>query len=476
MFYISAILGIILLGSILVTLFDEKKSRGIGVIISGLALLTVLIFLFNLFSSNAFSYIESYSIDYIPILSIMLQFQVNAISIALIVMASIIAFAAIIGGNIEKTYIKGRTLLILLFEFSAIAFFASSNLFLFYLFWDFSVIIMFFMLYLYGSANRKKAAIKFLIYEFTASLLLLLAIIILYYSLPMHTFDINMIIENAASIPRGAQELIFLLFFLAFMINMPVFPLHIWLPDAYSEASTDGSMLFSGILSKFGGYGMILLFLMLPLSHAPHLSLLVFFLGLISAFYAAFALMTQHDIKRIVAYSSIVEMGIVLIGISSLTEIGIEGATFAMLAHGFVVALMFLAAGSINYIFLNRDVRLLKGIAKNALSSAYTFMFGIFTMSGIPLTATFIGDILIFSGAFSTYSILGIIPLFALVALIGAFYYINSTMVFNTNNPSSEINYIGIEQKVGYAVLIAAIIAFGIMPFLILNLFANLGL
>ncbi|MGC8649036.1 MAG: complex I subunit 4 family protein [Candidatus Micrarchaeia archaeon] len=473
-FYIGAMFIIILFGILSIILLDEKKSKKIGLIISGIILLSALSLLLNLFLSGAVSYKENYGL-YISILNIMLQFQLNAISVALIVMVSIVAFAAILAGNIEKINSKGKNALVLLFELSAIALFASANLFLFYIFWDVGVITLFFMLYLYGSANRKRAATKFFIYEFAASLLLLLAIIILYYSIQPHTFNINAIIQNASSIPKNTQELIFLLFFLAFVINMPIFPFHSWLPDAYTEASTQGSMLLSSTLAKFGGYGMLLLFLILPISHLPKLAFGIFILGLISVFYAAFTLMSQRDIKRVIAYSSIVEMGIILVGIASLNQLGIEGAAFAMFAHGLIISLMFLVAGSIGHIFLNRDIKLLSGIAKNTLSSAYTFMFGIFAIAGVPLTVGFIGDILIFSSAFSTYSIIGLLPLFALIILVGFLYYINSKTVFNTGEYSKEINYIGIEQKAGYIFLITAIFVFGIMPFLILNLFSTLS-
>jgi NADH-quinone oxidoreductase subunit M len=474
-FYIGAMFIIILFGLLSIILLNEKKSRTIGLIVSGIILISTLSLLLNLSLGGVVSYKEDYGV-YISILNIILQFQLNAISIVLIVMVSIVAFVAVLAGNIEKTNSKGKTSFILLFELSAIALFTSSNLFLFYIFWDVGVIVMFFMIYLYGSANRKRAATKFLIYEFAASLLLLLAIIILFFSIQPHTFDINTIIQNASTIPKNEEMIIFLLFFLAFIINMAVFPFHQWLPDAYTEASTDCSMLLSSTLTKFGSYGMILLFIILPISHIPKLAFIIFILGLISIFYAAFTLMSQRDIKRIIAYSTIVEIGIILIGIASLNQLGIEGAVFAMLAHGLIISLMFLVSGSIGYIFLNRDIKLLSGVAKSTLSTAYSFMFGIFAMSGIPLSVAFIGDILIFSGSFLTYSIIGLLPLFALIILIGFFYYINSKTIFNVSEYSKEINFIGTEQKIGYAILIIAILIFGIMPFLISNLFSTLGL
>ena len=142
------------------------------------------------------------------------------------------------------------------------------------------------------------------------------------------------------------------------MINMPLFPMHFWLPDAHTEASTQGSMMLSGVLTKFGGFGMVL-FSMLPI--ASKYSLYVAILAAVSTFYAVFILIKQTDLKRIIAYSTIVEMGIIMIGISAGNVFGTFGAVYAMLSHGLTVALMFLAAGVIKHIFGERNISVLKG-------------------------------------------------------------------------------------------------------------------
>jgi NADH-quinone oxidoreductase subunit M len=265
------------------------------------------------------------------------------------------------------------------------------------------------------------------------------------------------------------QTIIFAFFSLAFLINMPVFPLHLWLPDVHTEASTQGSMLLSGVLTKFGGYGMLLAFTLIPA--AANYSLFIALLGGFSAFYAAFVLMTQHDIKRVIAYTTIVEMSIILIGIASLNSFGTAGATFAMLAHGFAIAMLFLIAGSIGHIFASRDFRMVKGVIASSAATGYTFLIGIFATTGVPLTAAFIGDVLIFIGAIKAFSIIGAIPLLAL-GIVGTYlYYIINKSVLSTKEVSRNVEYIGVSQKIGYAVLVFFIFLFGLLPFLILNFF-----
>ncbi len=465
---IGMMLLVLLVGTAATIILKEKYSRLVACIFSGIVILLAFTILAYSISAGSVNIAESYSY-YIQQLNVGFNLQLSAISLALVLMASVVAFVTILSGNIEREKEKVANSLTLLFEFAAIGLFASGNLIIFFVFWDIGVIALFFMLYLLGSTNRKRAATKFIMYELLASMLLLFAIMTIYFYTPLHSFDINYIIANASIVPLNLQILIFAFLFVAFLINMPVFPVHLWLPDAHTEASTQGSMLLSGILTKFGGYGMILAFLMMPvaLQYSKEIVILAGF----SAFYAAFVLMTQHDIKRIIAYTTIVEMSIILVGISAFNLIGTAGATFAMMAHGFAIAMLFLVAGSIGYMHSDRNISSLRGVIKGSLSTGYTFLAGIFVITGVPLTAAFIGDILIFIGAITTFSILGAVPLLAL-ALMGAFmYYVINKSVISTKEISPSVEYIGMSQKIGYSILLFFIFLFGLLPFIILNLF-----
>jgi NADH-quinone oxidoreductase subunit M len=384
-------------------------------------------------------------------------------------MSSVVLFAAALSGNTENE--NGRTpgLLIALFQVASIGLFTSSNLFMFFIFWDVGVIALFFMINILGSANRKVASMNFLIYEVFASSLLLLGILLLYFYTPLHSFDIQYIVANAASIPPRIQAVIFMVLFAAFMVNMPVFPMHFWLPDAHTEASTQGSMLLSGILTKFGAYGMLLLFSMLPI--ASKYSIYVAALAIVSIFYSVLVLIYQTDIKRIIAYSTIVEMGIILIGISAGNAFGTYGATYAMLSHGLTIALMFLLVGIIKHIFGERSISVLKGTVVDAASTTYAFIVGAFAMIGLPLTAGFIADILLFIGSLQAFGILGLVPIFALV-FMGAFMYfvIGKSMLSSSKERSGAVNFASLDQQIGFVILIFFIFMFGVLPFTVLNL------
>lgn len=395
------------------------------------------------------------------------ELTITPISLVLITMASIVLFVALLSGNHEKKGIKSSSALIVLFQVAAYGIFLSGNLLMFFIFWDIGIIALFFMLYLLGSPNRKAAAMKFLVYEVFASALLLFGILLLYIYLPGHNIEISQIASNAAQLPKNIQLLVFFSMLGAFITNMPLFPFHSWLPDAHAEASTQGSMVLSGVLTKFGAFGALILFGMLPIArtYATYVAVL----AILSAIYAALVLLRQKDLKRIIAYSTIVEMGIILLGITTMSSIGTTGAVYAMLAHGITVALMFLVAGSIIYTFGERDIRVLKGIVDDAAPAVYSFLIGAFAITGLPLTADFIAELLIFIAAFGAFGIYGLLPILAILLLGGYLYFVIESMISRKSN-ANMINTIGIEEKIGYAVLLFFIFLFGILPSIVLSI------
>ncbi len=451
---------------IAVAIAEKKYSRKI---IIGSTLINVLITL-SIFISSVLSGSVNISeqYPYISSLGISLGLRINVISLVLLIMSSVVLFATALSGNTEKESTKLSSALIALFQISAIGLFASANLFIFFIFWDIGIIALFFMINTLGSANRKAASINFLIYEILASSLLLLGIMLIYFYTPLHSFDISYIASHASMIPAGTQSIIFIVLFVAFMINMPVFPMHFWLPDAHTEASTQGSMLLSGVFTKFGGFGMLILFSILPIS--SKYSVYIAALAAVSAFYSVFVLMRQTDIKRIIAYSTIVEMGIILLGISTGNTFGTYGATYAMLSHGFAVALMFLLVGVIKHLFGERSISALKGTVINAASTTYVFLIGVLAMIGFPLTAGFIADILLFIGSLQAFGILGLVPIFALVFMGAFLYFVINKSMFSSGEYSQTVDYITLEQKIGYVVFLFFIFLFGVLPFTILNL------
>ncbi|HVC58408.1 MAG TPA: NADH-quinone oxidoreductase subunit M [Candidatus Acidoferrales bacterium] len=450
----------------LIAMLKERHSKMLSVVSTGAVLAISIALLALSILGGTVSFSQQYS--YIGSLGVGLGFSVGIIQLILLLVSSSVLFVAALSGNAEDEKHKLSSFFVVLFQLASIGLFSSANFFLFFIFWDVGVIALFFMINTLGSANRKSASINFLIYELFASALLLLAILLIYFYTPVNSFDLSYIAAHAGLIPHNVQIAVFALLFVAFMINMPLFPVHFWLPDAHTEASTQGSMLLSGVLTKYGGYGMLLLFTIFPIS--AEFSKYVGILAAVSAFYAVFVLMRQTDLKRIIAYSTIVEMGIIMFGISAANSSGIYGATYGMLAHGLTVALMFLAVGVIKHAFGERDIRVLKGLVVNAKSTTYVFLIGALAMIGFPFSAAFIADILIFIGTIQAFGVYGILPLGA-IALLGAYlYYVINKSMLSTKEVSSTVAGITLRNKIGYVLLVLLIFAFGTLPFLLLNL------
>ncbi|MGI0100770.1 MAG: complex I subunit 4 family protein [Candidatus Micrarchaeaceae archaeon] len=467
MFPIILLMLVIPIAAMCVILATKRVySKTITLLSTSANMILTLAILASSLMSGSVNISEQY--PYISSFGIYLSFRIDIISLILLIMSSVVLFATALSGNTEKENPKTAGALIMLFQLAAIGLFTSSNLFLFFIFWDIGVIALFLMINMLGAANRKSASINFLIYEIFASSMLLLGIILIYFYTPIHSFNISYIASNSSMIPANIQAIIFIILFVAFMVNMPLFPMHFWLPDAHTEASTQGSMLLSGILTKFGGFGMLLLFSMFTIS--SKFSIYIAALATFSAFYSVLLLMKQTDIKRIIAYSTIVEMGIIMVGISAANSFGTYGAAYAMLSHGLAIALMFLLVGILKHIFGERSINVLKGTVVNATSTTYAFLIGVLAMIGFPLTAGFIADVLLFIGSIQAFGAYGIIPMFALV-LMGAFLYfvINKSMI-SSHEYSNTVDFTTLEQKIGYSLLIIFIFLYGILPFTILNL------
>ncbi len=465
MIYIIAIIGVIIAGIVAESVAGGRMSRAMGCLASGSVVAVVAYWLSVSLYTGVHSAVET--IPYIGSLGITLGFDISQTSLVLVTLAAIVTFAAVIGGNPENYRRKASNILLLLFELSAIGIFTSANLFMFFIFWDVGVIAAFFMISHLGSGGHKSSAKNYLIYSLFASAMLLFSIILVYTYVSPHSFSIQAIESAGATIPVHIQQLIFISMLIAFMVKMPIFPLHSWMADAYSDASTQGSMAIAGILSKFGAYGMLLLFLMIPISHKYILYVLV--LAMISAFYAVFNAMRNSDMKRMAAYTSMVESALILVGIVSINIIGNDGAVYAMLGYGSIMALMFLSIGSLDFAFGTRDLNELKGAVRNAASSVYSFLISVFSATGVPLTAGFIADILIFLGAYRTFGLLGLVPISTIVIMGGYLYYAVNRSLLSTTITSKVIRLREGHWNPAYVVLITAIFLFGVFPSILLG-------
>jgi len=307
--------------------------------------------------------------------------------------------------------VKEFFIILLILETALIGVFTSLDLFLFYFFWEATLIPMALLIGIYGHRRRVYAAVKFFLYTMIASVFMLASILWLYVK--VGSFDF-VTIQNAIRNGQvgnflGAAPWLFLGFFVAFAVKVPLFPVHTWLPDAHVEAPTAGSVLLAGVLLKMGTYGMLRFNLGLFPEQSRHNAPWIMVLALIGIIYGALVAMVQPNMKKLVAYSSISHLGFVVLGIFSFTTAGLNGAEFVMLAHGVSTGALFMLAGIIYERRHTYEIRELGGLATTMPIYAAFFLFIVLSSVGLPLLNGFIGEFLVLSGTFQARAVYGIL-------------------------------------------------------------------
>src|ERR1043166_6543307 len=291
---------------------------------------------------------------------------------------------------------------LLILEAALIGVFVSLDLLLFYLFFEASLIPMFFLIGVWGGERRVYAAVKFFIYTAVGSLLMLVGIIALYFL--YHTFDYTILLQAMAANPLAerVEFWLFLAFAFAFCIKVPLFPLHTWLPDAHTEAPTAGSVILAGVLLKMGTYGLLRFNLALFPDQARRWAPVIITLAVIGIIYGALVAMVQPDVKRLVAYSSVSHMGFVVLGLFSFTEPGVKGALYQMLNHGVSTGALFLFVG---FIYERRHTRMISefgGLTKPMPWFATLFVIASLSSIGLPFLNGFVGEFFILIGTWTS--------------------------------------------------------------------------
>src|SRR5579863_324727 len=305
--------------------------------------------------------------------------------------------------------VKEFFIILLILETALIGVFTSLDLFLFYFFWEATLIPMALLIGMFGHERKVYAAVKFFLYTMIASVFMLVAILWLY----AHTgsFDFVEIRDQLGALPGfpGAAQWLFLGFFVAFAVKVPLFPFHTWLPDAHVEAPTAGSVLLAGVLLKMGTYGMLRfnlgLFPEQSRSNAPWIMML----ALIGIVYGALVALVQPNMKKLIAYSSISHLGFVVLGIFSFTPAGLDGATFVMLAHGVATGGLFMLAGILYERRHTYEIAEFGGLATPMPVYATFFLITVLASVGLPLMNGFVGEFLVLSGAFRDRAVYGIL-------------------------------------------------------------------
>jgi NADH-quinone oxidoreductase subunit M len=353
--------------------------------------------------------------DGIGALQVRLQMHVDGISLLMVLLTTFLTPIAIASTwNAVQERVKGFMMFFLLLETGMLGVFVAVDLILFYIFWEFTLIPMYFLIGAWGGERRIYAAIKFFLFTMAGSVLMLVAI--LYIANTAGTFSLMKLVEQRALF-EGAQTLLFLAFGLAFAIKVPMFPLHTWLPDAHVEAPTAGSVILAGVLLKMGVYGFLRfnlpLFPQATLQLAPYMALL----AVIGIIYGAAVAYAQKDVKKLVAYSSVSHLGFVVLGIFALNTQGVSGAVLQMVNHGLSTGALFLIVGFLYERRHTRQMLAFGGIWKvMPVLAAFSLVITLSSM-GLPGLNGFVGEFIILQGAYASTTLGG--SLFAILAALG---------------------------------------------------------
>jgi len=396
------ILGVLLL------LFIPKDSK--GVLRNVTLAVTVVTFLVSLiiltgFQSNAeFQFTEN--LPWIAAGPFVMRYNIgiDGISLWLVILTTFIMPIAVLSTyTAVEEKVKEYMICLLLLETGMLGAFISLDLFLFYIFWEVMLIPMYFMIGIWGGKNKIYAAVKFFIYTMVGSLLMLVALVFLYFKgMEAGIADFGLLQFFSLKLDMATQIWLFLAFAFAFAIKVPMFPLHTWLPDAHTEAPTAGSVILAAVLLKMGTYGYVRFAIPLFPEAAHKFAPLIATLAVIGIIYAALVAMVQEDVKKLVAYSSVAHLGFVMLGVFAFNTEGITGGMLQMINHGISTGALFLIVG---FIYERRHTRLITdfgGLSKQMPIFATVFMIVTFSSVGLPGTNGFVGEFLILLGAFES--------------------------------------------------------------------------
>jgi len=419
---------------------------------------------------------EQFTVDvpWIATPDIHFSIAVNGVSLWLIILTTFLTpICVLISWNSIARRVKEFYAFLILLEFALVGVFIAQDLFLFFVFWEVSLVPMYFLIGIWGHDRRIYATVKFFLYTMAGSMLMLTAIIYIY--IHTQTFNYSAILERLSSgklvFAQGEQMLLFLAFFVAFAIKVPLFPLHTWLPDAHVEAPSAGSVMLASVMLKMGTYGLLHYCLPLFPSAARICAPWIAVLAIIGIVYGALVAMVQPNMKKLIAYSSISHLGFVVLGIFSFTQAGLDGAMFIMLAHGISTGGLFMLAGILYERRHTYDISEFGGLATPMPVYSTFFLFVVLASVGLPLLNGFIGEFLVLSGAFQAHAWWGVVAATGVIWSACYLLWMYQRVFFGTVKHEANTSLPDLSVRERVALWPAAIMALGmgVAPMMWLN-------
>jgi NADH-quinone oxidoreductase subunit M len=463
------IIAVLLAGAFLAWIagsWNPVWSRVIALAALVIDLILLILFLFRQGSPGT-SWIVDIKLDWMPVFGISLHLALDGLSLLLILLTLFLGILSVIiswkeiGSKVGFFHFN-----LLLILAGIVGVFLSLDLFLFYFFWELMLVPMYFLIGIWGHENRTAASHKFFLYTQAGGLLMFISILALYFihgqATGIYTFDYLQLIGTVMS-PSTAM-LIMLGFLAAFLVKLPVVPLHNWLPDAHTEAPTAGSLILAALLLKTGAYGLLRFIVPLFPSAATTFAPLGMLLGVIGILYGAKLAFAQLDLKRLVAYTSVSHMGFVILGVFSFNELAYQGVVMQILAHGISTGALFILVGQLSERIHTRDLGKMGGLwEKVPVMGSIGLIFSMASL-GLPGLGNFIAELLVLIGTFKANVLMSCLASLGLIAATIYSLRIVQKVFFGHKNREWEINDLTVREKLISASLVIVIVGLGLFP------------
>ncbi len=423
-------------------------------------------------STSAMQFVEKAS--WIPSLSIQYFLGVDGLSVPMLFLTTLLSTISLIVSFNITNRVKEYFAFFLLLEAGMLGVFASLDFFLFYVFWEVMLVPMYFLIGIWGGPRKEYAAIKFFLYTLFGSIFMLVGILILYLSTTPHTLDMMELITKGSAFSHSIQIMVWVFFFVAFAIKVPIFPFHTWLPDAHVEAPTAVSIILAGVLLKMGTYGFLRIsYPMLPYG-TNYFAYPFAILGLIGIIYGALVSMAQKDLKKLVAYSSVSHMGYCVLGMavffidqkSGQPHItGLAGCYFQMFSHGLITGAMFLLVGVLYDRAHTREIAAFGGLGSKL--PVYTAFMSAFAMAslGLPGMSGFVAEFMVFIGSFPKYPVItGLAVIGVVLSAAYILRMVQRMFLGEFNTKWSGLTEINTREIIAVTPLLLLTVALGVYP------------